>query len=110
MIQQTIRQDAATAIIRAILTLASGMAELEEHRGTQWASATFSGMRHVLRVRFNGSEAVVRGEWLAAILPEHEFRMRGHLVADVAIAQIHRRHEGEPAMTLTIEALSVEGD
>lgn len=110
MIQQTIRQDAATAIIRAVLTLASGTAELEEHRGTQWASATFSGMRHAMRVRFSGSEGVAQGEWLAAILPEHEFRIRGHLVADLTIAQVHRRDEGEPAMTLTIEALTVESD
>ena len=66
MIHQTIRQDAATAIIRSILTLASGGAELEEHRGTQWASATFAGMRHVMRLRFNGNEAVALGEWLAA--------------------------------------------
>lgn len=110
MIQQTIRQDAATGLIRSVLSLASGMAELDEHRGTQWASATFTGMRHTMRVRFSGTEAVARGSWLATILPDHEFRIRGHLVADVAITEIHRRDEGERALTLTIEALTVEDE
>ncbi len=110
MIHQTIRRDPATALIRAVMALASGQAQFEEHRGTQWASATFAGMRHVMRLHFAGAEAVAHGERLAAMLPEHEFRIRGQLVADLAIAQVHRRDEGEPALTLTIEALTVEDD
>ena len=108
MIHQTIRHDPATALIRAVLLLAGHAAELDEHRGTQWASATFTGMRHVMRVRFVGLASVPLGERFAGTLPEHEFRIRGHVVADVAITEIHRRSEGEPALTLTIEALTVE--
>ena len=54
MIHQKIRHDPATALIRAVLTLASGAAELDEHRGTSWASATFTGMRHVMRISLSG--------------------------------------------------------
>lgn len=110
MIHQTIRHDPATALIRAVLTLASGEADLEEHRGTSWASATFTGMRHVMRVSLSGDEGIRTGEWLASILPEHEFRISGHLVADIAVSAVHRRAEGTPAITLTIEALTVEAD
>lgn len=108
MIQQTIRRDAATPLIRAVLMLAPGLAELEEHRGTTWASATFTGMRHVLRLRFSGAEAVQAGERMAAMLADHEFRIAGHIVADMAVAERHLRSEGTPALTLIIEALTVE--
>lgn len=110
MIHQTIRHDPATALIRAVLTLAQGRAALEEHRGTSWASATFTGMRHVMRVSLTGEDGVRTGQWLASILPDHEFRIAGHLVADIAVSAVHRRAEGTPAMTLTIEALTVEAD
>ncbi len=110
MIHQTFRHDPATALIRAILSLARGDAELEEHRGTSWASATFTGMRHVMRLRFNGDQAVQTAQWLVRTLPEHEFALSGHLVADIAITESHRRSEGEPSMTLIIEALTVEAD
>ncbi|MGQ2942206.1 MAG: hypothetical protein ACT6Q7_16090 [Blastomonas fulva] len=110
MIHQTIRHDPATVLIRAILSLARGDAELEEHRGTSWASATFTGMRHVMRLRFNGDQAVQTAQWLARMLPEHEFAFSGHLVADIAITDTHRRSEGMPIMTLVIEALTVEAD
>jgi len=110
MIHQKIRHDPATALIRAVLTLAGGAAQLEEHRGTAWASATFTGMRHVMRISLAGSDAQRVGEWLAGILPEHEFTIAGHLVADLAITEVHRREEGTAAMMLTIEALTVEAD
>jgi len=110
MIHQKIRHDPASALIRAVLTLARGEAQLEEHRGTAWASATFTGMRHVMRVTLAGREGVATGEWLASVLSDHEFCIRGHLVADIAISAVHRRAEGTPAMTLTIEALTVEAD
>ena len=110
MIHKKIRHDPATALIRAVLTLAEGQAELEEHRDTSWASATFTGMRHVMRVSLTGEDGVRTGEWLASILPDHEFHIAGHLVADIAVSAVHRRAEGTPAMTLTIEALTVEAD
>lgn len=110
MIQQKIRHDPATALIRAVLTLAAGKAQLEEHRGTAWASATFTGTRHVMRISLTGTDGMETGAQLAATLPEHKFTLSGHLVADLAITELHQRTEGTPAMTLTIEALTVEMD
>jgi hypothetical protein len=110
MIQQKIRHDPATALIRAVLSLAKGDAAFEEHRGTGWASATFTGMRHVMRLRFDGEQGIETAHWLTRILPEHEFAISGHLVADIAVTATHRRTEGVPAMTAVIEALTVEAD
>ncbi|MCG6119317.1 MAG: hypothetical protein MEP44_01595, partial [Blastomonas sp.] len=63
-----------------------------------------------MRLRFEGEQAVTTARWLANILPEHEFAMSGHLVADIAVTGTHCRTEGAPAMTLVIEALTVEAD
>ncbi|WP_373488211.1 hypothetical protein [Blastomonas sp.] len=108
MIQQAIRRDPATALIRALIALAGPGVELQEHRGTSWASATFAGMRHVLRLHFAGADAVAQGDQLARRLGDQEFTIAGHIVADIAVRDTHRRCDGEPALTLTIEALTVE--
>ena len=110
IISNTCRRDPATLVLRALLTLCDGLAELEEHRGRAWASATFAGMRHRLRLSFAGDKGVERGEWLAQILAEHEFDLPGHIVADAAVIERHARREGTPALTLTIEILTVEDD
>ncbi len=55
---------------------------------TRWSSATFNGARHRLRLAAPAGDKV--GNWLAG-LAEHEFALRGHLVADVAIHAINRR-------------------
>lgn len=110
VVSQSGRRDAATLVIRALVALGDGLASLEEHRGTAWASATFSGMRHRLTLSFAGDKGVARGEWLAQILAEHEFDLPGHIVADAVVIERHVRREGTPALTLTIEMLTVEDD
>jgi len=105
---QTIRRDPAMPVIRAVLALAGHAGALDEHRGIRWASATFTGMRHQLRLRFVGAPAIAAGDRLAAVIGEHEFRIPGHIVADAAVIERHQRHEGEPMLSLTVELLTVE--
>lgn len=69
---------------------------------TRWASATFTGARHRVTVTATPSPAFDR--WLAA-LPEAEFRLRGHLVADLVVTG--ERRTGELA-DAELEALTVE--
>lgn len=69
---------------------------------TRWASATFTGARHLLALTAPPSPALDR--WIAA-LPEAELRLRGHLVADLVVE--HVRRSGE-AVTLSLEVLTVE--
>lgn len=54
---------------------------------TRWASATFAGARHDLLVAAAPSPAL--DAWIAD-LPEAEFALRGHLVADLT-AESHSR-------------------
>ncbi|WP_230772790.1 hypothetical protein [Sphingomonas sp. Leaf4] len=51
---------------------------------TRWASATFNGAKHRLTVT---SEDGGFATWLAT-LSEAELPLRGHLVADVAVARV----------------------
>lgn len=81
----------------------AGIALHAESAGsTPWASVTFTGARHRLRVAAPVSPTL--DAWLAA-LPEAEFRLRGHLVADLAVAE-DARTGGQAEVTL--EILTVE--
>lgn len=74
-----------------ILTATLGSAPVES-RSTPWCSASFSGERH--RFRFAGVNGKV------ATLPGHEFDIRGHIIADVAVIG----HDGDQTV---VEILSV---
>lgn len=68
-----------------------------------WASATFTGARHVLTLAGTDSEAA--RAWLGA-LAELELAVRGHVVADIAVAAVTR---SDGRVTASVEALTVEG-
>jgi hypothetical protein len=69
---------------------------------TRWASATFAGARHDLLLTASPSPALDR--WIAD-LPEAEFAMREHLVADLTVEA--RTNIGD-RVELRIGALTVE--
>lgn len=88
-------------LLREVREIAGPLAEVIDHRETAWASITFSGARHTLVLRFRGSDAVSDGERLIAVLPDHEFRMRGKLVADASVVRVD--HELHPAPLMEVE-------
>lgn len=100
--------DPAMALIRALIELSQSTAALQFHEGHDWASATFSGMRHRLALIFTGTEAISAGNILAEQLEAHEFTLKRHVVIDIHVAHRVERHEGEPTLLLEIEALTVE--
>ena len=75
----------------ALMELAAGRPRIGSHRETAWASITFAGTRHRLELAFEGIEAVAAGETFIAELPEHEFAIPGHLVADAAVTEVDHR-------------------
>jgi len=92
--------NAHRALTNALLKLATP-AEIPESRERPWASVTFTGARHWVSL----SVGPARAEEIAAMLPEHEFDLPGHLVADIAVAGT--RVDGDRTL-LEIEALTVE--
>lgn len=96
--------DAATLVDRALLAGAEAAGcpvALVNSDWTRWASVTFTGARH--RIALEGTASPALDRWLAA-LPEAEFALRGHLVADLAVTDVHRARD---AVTITLEALTV---
>lgn len=76
--------DASTAFSRALAAsaLAAGFpAEILSATAHDWASATFAGQRHDVRLRVVAGPA--SATWLAG-LAEAEWHLPGHLVADIA--------------------------
>ncbi|MGQ0661283.1 hypothetical protein [Sphingosinicella sp.] len=97
---------AEAALRRALVSLlaAEGVtATIENIRSHPWASATFSGTRHELRLRLSDSSGCA----LLADLAEREFDLPGHILIDIAAADMAR--DGDD-MLLTVEALTVVAD
>lgn len=97
--------DAATLVERALVAgaEAAGCAvTIPRSDVERWASATFVGARHALTL--TGTHSVALGAWLAA-LPEAEFSLRGHLVADLQVTKVSR--DGDTVAAL-LEVLTVE--
>ena len=67
-------------LLAAALIQAVPGARITAHDETPWASATFVGSRHVLEMQCPDAAAA---QGAAGRLPEAEFNLRGHLVADV---------------------------
>ncbi len=97
--------DAGARLERALVEAAREMgigAEVAAADRVRWASATFVGARH--RLTLSAASGPALDAWLAA-LPEHEFDLSGHLVADLVIDAIRRM--GDRA-EIEIEVLTVE--
>lgn len=92
--------DAHRAILRAIEPLLPATARLVDSRAEPWRSATFAGARHRLRLQIDDPVDMAR---FASLLPDHEFRLTGHIVAD-AIGRAEGADGGLVVELLTVEA------
>jgi hypothetical protein len=97
--------DVTTQLERALLESACAAAcplDLRASEMKRWASATFVGAKHLLT--FAGEASPGLDAWLAA-LPDAEFALRDHLVADLVVQSV-RREDG--AASVELEVLTVE--
>jgi hypothetical protein len=102
-----VRRPAGDRLRAALLNLAKGQAKIATHAETNWASITFAGARHRLTLEFDGEDAIAAGEMFIALLPDHEFAIPGHLVADASITAVDHRLE-PPKMQVACELLVLE--
>lgn len=96
------------ALLKALLELAGNQAELLSHAERAWASVTFSGSRHDVRLRFTGIEAIDAGELFIDTLPDHEFSIPRQLVADAAVLSVTHILQPEPFMEVEVQLLLLE--
>lgn len=81
-----------------------GAVTAEPMTASRWASITFSGARHRLRLRVPSSRWAE--QWLEA-LPESEVGLSGHLVADLSV-DIVRRDAGRIEAEIAVLTLEME--
>ncbi len=93
--------DPHARLIAALNARAGGAGEVLQACSRPWASVTFTGARHLIRMMLPDAAA----DRLCEGLDEHEFAIPGHLVADVTVAS---RHDAGGFVTLEIEALTIE--
>lgn len=102
------RSGVGTRLRGIVLGLAGCRGEVIGHSERAWASVTFSGTRHTIALRFDGAAAVAAGERFVAALPEHEFSIRGQLVAGAAIVSVDHRVSPVERMIVEAELLLLE--
>lgn len=96
------------ALLKELADLAGPAIQFQRHSERPWSSATFSGARHSFRLAFEGIEAVTAGEALIAALPDHEFRVRGQLVADATISAAEHDLTAGPRLTVEADLLVLD--
>ena len=95
-------------LLDALLGLTGGHGELVSHTERPWASATFAGSRHTVTLTFAGLEAIAAAEQFIAVLPDHEFEIRGQLVADATITEASLSMLPQPKFVVVAELLLLE--
>ena len=105
-----VRRDPASRLIAALQALGEDRGVLLGHEQRRWASITFAGARHTLALRFAGTDAVEAGERFIAALPEHEFAIPRHLVADATVTAARHNLLPEPVLEVECEVLLLDED
>jgi hypothetical protein len=109
---ETLRREGARgpwlALLGELVALAGAGTQFLHHSERPWSSATFSGARHGFMLAFEGAEAVAGGERLIAALPDHEFNLRGRLVADATITAVEHSLVDGPHLTVETELLVLD--
>lgn len=95
------RRDCQGRLVTALLDLAGADGEVVIGSLTPWASATFVGARHGVTLILKGDDSQERAATLAESLPEAEFAIAGHLVADLSV-EIAARGPDESRLILSI--------
>ena len=104
-----VRRRSVTERLRALLLeLAENRALIPVHSEVPWASVTFAGTRHRIELVFTGTEAIAAGERFIDALPDHEFTLPRHLVADAQIIAVDHRIAPDPQLTVRAEVLLLE--
>lgn len=87
-----------------------GHATLDAHRERSWASATFVGARHYWSWTVTGPDHDAITCRVEDQIGDHEFGIRGHLVADALVSERRAtvREDGSGATFVVIEILTVE--
>ena len=91
--------------LRVIFVMFGAAVAVETLASRPWASITFSGERHRIALCLPGPGAAAAAEIFLEGLAERDFALRGHILADIALAE---RSDEDGQVRLILEALTVE--
>ncbi|TZG28860.1 hypothetical protein [Sphingomonas montanisoli] len=92
--------DPVRIILRGLTGALGGTIELVERQSSDWASVTFTGGRHRLRLR-----SAIDPAPLVTTIGEIDFPPRDHLVADILLGDVSASDRG---WLFDVEVLTVE--
>ena len=108
---RTPRRGNSARLERAVLALSGGHGRIVEHRERSWASITFAGTRHTLRIAFDTPEAIDSGE---ALIAREAERVQLASPTDRDVRDERRRLEGlaggAARLTSLTDALGVDDE
>lgn len=84
------------------------VAEIRSSSQRRWSSVTFVGARHRYALCILGEGAEEVADRATAAMLGDDFRIDGHVVADIAVAA--RRSRGPRMVEIEFEALTVEAN
>lgn len=93
--------DPGTQLQEQIRMIAGSECHVRLKRERPWASITFSGTRHRIEVVYSGNGCEDKARRLAKDLPETEFDLTGHFVADL-LAEVDITAASDPVIRLEI--------
>lgn len=114
------RRDPHTRVIAQLVELAGANSSVIATSTRPWASATFVGAQHRIILRMTGSDRQTSAKLFVEQLPEAEFSIPGHIVADACLDEWHvgvqgdescpepNAQEPETAITLQLSVLTIE--
>jgi hypothetical protein len=97
--------DALKRALRVYFVKLGAAVAIESLVSRPWASVTFSGDLHRLALCLPGPGAGAAAELFLDGLAERDFALRGHILADIALAE---RCDEDGQVRLILEALTVE--
>lgn len=114
------KHDPHSRVIAQLLALAGTDSSVIATSARPWASATFLGARHRIVLKIEGDDHVEKAETFAKNLPDAEFSITGHIVADACVDEWKMMAErpdactsgneptGRGSVILTVFVLTVE--
>ena len=106
------RRNPHTRVIAQLLELAGPESSVFATSCRPWSSATFIGSRHDIVISFRGDHQLVNASHFSDILPESEFTITGHIVADACVDAMEQnkvgRNDERPETHLHLSILTIE--
>ncbi len=96
------RRDCHGRLVTALLARLGEDTRIEDASFRPWCSATFIGAQHRVTIRIRAPDALARADQFAKNLPEAEFEIPGHIVADATVDAIRPLENGTVLVDLAI--------